>query len=206
MRPTRRTVLRSFATGGIALGLAGCAGNGGGGAGPTETDGGMGTASPTATETGTGTGTTTGTGSPTAASVQVRSHPDLGDILVGPEGSTLYMFEQDTKGEKKSTCYDECAGAWPPLIAESPTAGEGVTATLSTFERENGDVQVAANGWPLYSFRPDQNPGDVNGQGIDGFGGLWWVLGPDGTPKKSAGGGTGTGTGTGGTSTETDAY
>lgn len=203
MRPTRRTVLRSVATSGIGLGLAGCT-DGGGGATATET--GMGGGSPTGTGMATETPTGTGTEGSTGASVQVRSHSDLDDILVGPKNMTLYMFEKDSKGETASTCYDDCAKAWPPLIAESPTKSKQVTATLSTFKRKNGDVQVAANGWPLYYFKPDMEPGDANGQGVDGFGGLWWVLGPDGTPKKSKGTTTGTGTETGGTATDTDGY
>jgi len=44
--------------------------------------------------------------------------------------------------------------------ADPPPAGEGVTATLSPFERSNGDAQ---------------------GQGV---GDVWWVLRPDATPVK----------------------
>ncbi len=112
--------------------------------------------------------------------VQLREHDEYGDILVGPEELTVYMFDNDTQGEGASACHDDCAEAWPPLTVEDePTAGEAVEADLTTFEREDGTTQVAANGWPLYHFAEDQAPGDANGQGV---GDVWWVLQPDGTP------------------------
>ena len=121
----------------------------------------------------------------TAATVRVRAHPDLGEILVGREGRTLYMFDRDTRGSGSSTCRGDCAGAWPPLTVDGqPTAGADVTAELTTFERDGGGRQVAAGGWPLYTFANDEAPGDVNGQGA---GGVWWVLAPDGTPKRPEG-------------------
>jgi hypothetical protein len=39
----------------------------------------------------------------------------------------LYLFTAD-KG--KSTCYGQCASYWPPLIAQKPTAGAGLKASL----------------------------------------------------------------------------
>ena len=129
---------------------------------------------------------TTETGSETtvgdAATVRVGTHSELGDVLVGPDGMTLYMFDQDSRGESASTCSGGCADVWPPLTADGePTRGEGVTAELTTFERENGDLQAAAGGWPLYYFASDASPGDAKGQGVNG---VWWVLAPDGTPVR----------------------
>ena len=162
MHTTRRAVLGTVA----ATTLTGCLAGGG------EAD-----SPPT-------TGTTTGDGGTTsAATVRVASHSDLGDILVDADGVTLYMFDSDTRGDAASTCYDSCAQSWPPLtVAESPTAGADVSASLETFERENGDRQVTANGWPLYYYASDAAPGDANGQGV---GDVWWVLAPDGTPVES---------------------
>ena len=118
-------------------------------------------------------------GDPEDATVQVREHPTFGDILVGPEGMTLYNFDADTQGEPESACYDDCADAWPPLTVDGmPTAGQGVTAELTTFERDDGTTQVAAAGWPLYYFAADEEPGDVEGQGVND---VWWLLEPDGT-------------------------
>lgn len=118
-----------------------------------------------------------------APTVHVGDHPEHGSILIGPDNMTLYMFDEDTQGEPQSACYEGCAENWPPLTTDGdPVAGEHVTAELSTFERETGETQVMAGGWPLYYFAQDQEPGDVNGQGV---GDVWWVLRPDGTPVRS---------------------
>ncbi|QSG15495.1 hypothetical protein [Halapricum desulfuricans] len=113
--------------------------------------------------------------------VSVRSTDDHDDILVGPDEMTLYMFapDEDAGG---STCYDACAATWPPLtVAESPSAADNVTATLSTITRDDGSTQVLAGEWPLYYYGGDDSPGDVDGQGIDDE---WYVLQPDGSPLR----------------------
>jgi predicted lipoprotein with Yx(FWY)xxD motif len=97
---------------------------------------------------------------------------DLGSILVDAEGMTLYLFEADTEGT--STCYDECADTWPPLVDEEPTAGEGIDENLlDTTERDDGELQVTYAGQPLYFFAPDQAPGDTDGQGLND---VWFVV------------------------------
>lgn len=166
MVPTRRAFLAAAA----ATGLAGCLGAGAGGE-----------STATATDTPARTDTPEATPTPTAdgATVQVATHPEYGEILVDSEGLTLYLFEQDTEGAGSSTCSGGCAQAWPPLVVSGePTAGEGVEAALSTFERESGETQVAAAGWPLYYYAGDEEPGDATGQGLND---VWWVLAPDGS-------------------------
>ena len=176
MRLPRRRVLTAVAG---AAALAGCLGGGGGEGSPTST----------ATET-----TTAGPGGGTSPTVRVSSHPDLGEILVGPEGLTLYMFDRDTKGTGASSCHDSCAQTWPPLtVTGAPSKSDGVTAGLNTFAREGGARQVTAGGWPLYYYAPDESPGDAKGQGV---GGVWWALAPDGAPvgrETTSGGGGGSG-------------
>ena len=194
MELKRRTFLGATA---LTVGFAGCLGGGGGTDSeattaatdastppePSTATEGATTTAPTESGGTTGTAGTTGATGPT---VQVSSHPDLGEILVGPEGMTLYMFDQDSEGESASTCSGDCAEAWPPLTTTGESsAGDGVTAQLATFERETGDTQVMAGGWPLYYFASDEQPSDVNGQGVDGFGAQWWVLAPDGTPMRA---------------------
>lgn len=180
MDRTRRSLLGAIATTTV---LAGCLGGGDGGSETTTTT----TRSMTETttsDTSTTMAETTTTDEMDSMTIQVRSHPDLGEILVGQMGKTLYMFDTDTKGEQASTCNDGCAQTWPPLtVSESPTKSDAVTASVTTFERESGEMQVAANGWPLYDFASDENPGDVNGQGVND---VWWVLRPDGSPVKSS--------------------
>ncbi|WP_129337317.1 hypothetical protein [Cellulomonas endophytica] len=106
----------------------------------------------------------------------------LGDVLVDTAGMTLYMFDKDERGGA-STCYDQCASAWPPLLVEgTPAAGEGADdAMLGTVERTDGTVQVTYGGWPLYYWAQDAAAGDVTGQGVND---VWWVLTADGEPVR----------------------
>ncbi len=119
---------------------------------------------------------------PADATVQLYDHPEYGEILVGPDRLTLYMFDPDEQGAGESACYDDCADAWPPLVVDDdPVADEGVTAELTTFERDDNGTQVSANGWPLYYWAADAEEGDVLGQGVND---VWWVLTPAGEPIR----------------------
>jgi len=133
----------------------------------------------TAAETPTGAVPVTGEGT-----VNVSETTDFGPILVNGEGSSLYVFMQDTQDSGTSTCTDAdgCVTEWPPLVTDGdPVAGEGVDETLlGTITRDDGTVQVTYNGWPLYLFHEDAAPGDTNGQGLDEFGGLWFLVSPEG--------------------------
>jgi predicted lipoprotein with Yx(FWY)xxD motif len=99
----------------------------------------------------------------------------VGKVLVAANGRTLYLFTAD-KG-KKSVCYGQCATYWPPLIAQTPTAGTGLkTSLVGTTKRKDGKLQVTYGGHPLYFFAQDKKAGDVNGQAFVHFGGAWWVV------------------------------
>src|SRR3954452_23844030 len=110
--------------------------------------------------------------------VAVASNGKLGQILVDDKGMTLYLFVKDTG--TSSTCYDQCATFWPPLLTTgTPQAGSGANQSLlGTTTRTDGKVEVTYAGHPLYYFLKDKAPGDITGQGVNGFGGLWWVLNP----------------------------
>ncbi len=110
--------------------------------------------------------------------LKVSQDPAVGSFLTDAEGNTLYLFTPDTTpGE--STCYDDCAAAWPPLApAEGMTLPAGVPGELTTIERTDGTQMVAYNGIPLYYFVRDEQPGDVNGQGV---GGVWFIVPPGAT-------------------------
>jgi predicted lipoprotein with Yx(FWY)xxD motif len=111
------------------------------------------------------------TSAPTAAAggatVNAQSVGTAGTILVdGKTGKTLYMFTQDVKGSGKSNCTGGCLTTWPALTVAAgatPTGGSGVTGTLATITRDDGTLQVTYNGQPLYFFKNDQAPGDLNG-------------------------------------------
>src|SRR5690606_2423575 len=131
----------------------------------------------------------------TAVSLDVRQKGDLGTYLTDASGRSLYLFEADTavagSQQRASTCYDECAQAWPPLLVESEPvpANPAVRAQLlGTVERRDGAKQVTYNGWPLYYYARDQNPGDTNGEDVEGFGAEWYLVTPDGNPVRNEGG------------------
>ena len=102
----------------------------------------------------------------------------LGKIVVDSRGRSLYLFEADHK--RTSACYGACAKAWPPVIAVGkPKAGPGARAALlGVLMRKDGKQQVTYRGHPLYRFFKDTKGGQVKGQGLDFFGGEWYVLTP----------------------------
>ena len=116
--------------------------------------------------------------------VSVASSAEYGPILVDSEGHALYVFMKDIQNGGTSDCeaVDGCAADWPPLIGTAdPIAGEGVDQTLlDAITRDDGTFQVTYDGWPLYRFAGDAAPGDTNGQGLDQYNGLWYLVAPDG--------------------------
>jgi predicted lipoprotein with Yx(FWY)xxD motif len=118
-------------------------------------------------------------GNPGGARLNV-ARSTLGRILVDSKGITLYDFPPD-KGVT-SVCYGACAALWPPLITHGkPIAGPGARASLlGTTRRKDGKLQVTYGGHPLYYFVTDRKPGQTTGQGVNQFGGPWWVISPAG--------------------------
>jgi predicted lipoprotein with Yx(FWY)xxD motif len=125
---------------------------------------------------------TTTTAAPTggqAAPAVAAAATGLGDVLVDAEGFTLYVFDNDTPNSGTSSCTGGCLDNWPPAAAEEGfTVGEGLDQALfSTITRDDGSLQLAVNGRPLYRFAADTAAGQTNGQGV---GGVWWAAGADG--------------------------
>src|SRR4051812_46171102 len=121
----------------------------------------------------------TGGAAGSAATVKTR-HGELGTFLVGTNGRTLYLFEKDKT--KKSTCSGACATAWPPLLTtgKPKAAGKAKKSLLGTTKRSDGKTQVTYKGHPLYYFVQDKKAGDTAGEGVDGFGAEWYVVGTNG--------------------------
>jgi predicted lipoprotein with Yx(FWY)xxD motif len=116
---------------------------------------------------------------PGTATVMLTSS-SLGQILVDANGRTLYLWEVDKTA--KSNCYDACRNAWPPVLTTGkPLAGMGISqGLLGTSARTDGQLEVVYNGHPLYYFIADKKAGDTTGQGINNFGGPWYVLSASG--------------------------
>jgi predicted lipoprotein with Yx(FWY)xxD motif len=124
---------------------------------------------------------------PVAADGQVvtTAKTTLGTVLSDRFGKTLYAFAADKKGQ--SSCNPACLSYWP-LVPAKPgalNAPSGVTAKLGTLTRPDGATQLTVNGWPMYTYVGDGSPGQATGQGKNLSGGLWWVVGKDGSWIKT---------------------
>ncbi len=97
---------------------------------------------------------------------------DMGSekMLTGSNGLTLYTFDKDTDG--KSACNDACAKKWPPLKA---SAGAKPVGAYTIVKRDDGTLQWAYKGKPLYFFVNDKASMDMNGNGV---GGKWHLAKP----------------------------
>ncbi|MHB2250679.1 COG4315 family predicted lipoprotein [Pseudomonas fitomaticsae] len=96
-------------------------------------------------------------------------------MMVDHKGMTLYTFDKDSGG--KSMCNDECAKNWPPLMAPADAKAEGKWTVI---KRDDGMMQYAYDGKPLYTFVKDAKPGDMTG---DKMKDMWHVITNSG-PKK----------------------
>jgi predicted lipoprotein with Yx(FWY)xxD motif len=141
-------------------------------------------------------GSSPGAGRPVSATgpaitIRVRSLPGLGAVLVNSSGLTLYMFVPDAR--RRVTCTKLCTANWPPVKISAGgrlVAGPGIRAALlGSDPNPSGGRVVTYNGWPLYTYTSDLQPGEDSGQGIDLNGGDWFVIRPSGEPLtvRSAG-------------------
>ena len=93
-----------------------------------------------------------------------------GKTLVDAKGMTLYTFDRDSAG--KSACNGNCAGNWPPLMAQADAKAMGKWSVVT---RDDGGKQWAYDGKPLYAWVKDTKPGDVTGDGVNN---VWHVAQP----------------------------
>jgi predicted lipoprotein with Yx(FWY)xxD motif len=109
----------------------------------------------------------------------VRSSP-YGPVLFDRSGQAIYLF--DLEEDAEPACYGDCAEAWPPVLTEGRPRGAGRVQDdlLGTTRRRNGDRQVTYAGRPLY-FYANEGKREVLCHDIEGFGGTWFALQPDGT-------------------------
>lgn len=125
--------------------------------------------------------------------LEAAESDEYGRYLADAEGRALYLFTADTRGEGAtkavSDCYDSCADAWPPLIAEGEVMlGQDLQEDLlGQTQRRDGQMQVTYAGWPLYYFVKDEGTDEVNGQDIHSFGGEWYLVEPGGSKNEQMG-------------------
>jgi predicted lipoprotein with Yx(FWY)xxD motif len=122
-----------------------------------------------------------------AATVQVAQSEEHGQYLADGDGRALYMFTTDTQGQGDAqaqiSCTGECLERWPPFYSEGePNAGEMANAEMLGTVEHDGRMMITYNGWPLYYFFQDQGQGQTLGQDVQGFGGEWYLVSPQGEP------------------------
>lgn len=61
-----------------------------------------------------------------------------------------------------------------------------MAGTVGLIKRPGGMEQVTYNGWPLYYYSGDNAPGQTNGEGIQSFGGTWYLVRASATSASSS--------------------
>jgi len=94
-----------------------------------------------------------------------RVSTSIGEVIGGgSDGKTLYFFAKDAEGV--SNCNGACAAAWPPfMVGDSSLA----TDVLTMVERDDGSLQWAIKGKPLYFWAGDTKRGDIAGHDISNW-------------------------------------
>lgn len=107
----------------------------------------------------------------------VSTNTEFGPVLTDGDGHSLYLLITDRRGDP--TCIEECTGLWAPAeFAEGLEVAAGIDAELvGSVTRPDGLVQLTFNDWPLYRYRGDAEPGDIEGHGQLN---VWFAIGVDG--------------------------
>ena len=120
-----------------------------------------------------------------ATSVVIKTiSTSKGTVLATAAGRTLYWFAKDTSTQ--SNCNGSCATYWPPVLG-TPTAAAGTSLPhgFGTIKRADGQTQATYDGHPLYTYTGDTAAGQINGNGLNASGGLWWAATPSGTDLRA---------------------
>jgi predicted lipoprotein with Yx(FWY)xxD motif len=122
---------------------------------------------------------------PAASALSIKQS-SIGKALVDANGRTLYLF----KGDRPNVSTLSAGGraVWPPLTANAQpkAAGGAVAARIGLIAGANGTMQVTYSGHPLYYYVGDHKSGQTLGQGLNEFGGRWYVLSAGGRAITSA--------------------
>jgi predicted lipoprotein with Yx(FWY)xxD motif len=121
----------------------------------------------------------------------VASENAAGTVVTDGQGRTLYRWDKDIAKPPKSNCVGECPSSWIPVTVKGQATVQGIDPNLIGMIKRSDEagpvveesMQLTLNGWPLYRFIKDKEPGDMKGQGVAG---TWWLVAPDGTRVKSA--------------------
>jgi predicted lipoprotein with Yx(FWY)xxD motif len=104
--------------------------------------------------------------------------PQLGPAVTDAHGSVLYRFGKDEAHPWRSHQAGTRGHGWVPVLtARKPTVDGIAPGLVGTVSRIDGTRQVMLNGWPLYRYAGDAEPGQWEGQGVAG---IWFAVQPDG--------------------------
>jgi predicted lipoprotein with Yx(FWY)xxD motif len=132
-------------------------------------------------------------GAQSSPKVQVAKIKQVGKVLVDAKGKALYTL---TNAGQAVACSGACAAQWPPLRSTSGSATGTKGVKGLAVDQMLG--QVTHDGLPLYRFAGDTKAGQVGGDGIQSFGGIWHVVAAGSAPVSSGGGNNSSGGGSGG--------
>ncbi len=111
-----------------------------------------------------------------AASVNILTDKNFGNILTDQNGKTLYFFSNDAVPDS-SACLGKCLENWPVFYSENLTLDNSLNKNdFGTITHKDGTKQNTYKGWPLYYYKNDIKKGDISG---DKVGNLWFVAKPD---------------------------
>ena len=100
---------------------------------------------------------------PMPSGITTRQHGS-GWTLIDDKGMTIYTFDRDEGAPGRSTCNEECPTTWPPMLAAEDA---GNAPGWSKIKRNDGALQWAYKGRPIYRYALDAFPGAGFGDGVD---------------------------------------
>ena len=97
--------------------------------------------------------------------------PQQGVILSDTNWLSLYVLDNETTSSL--VCKGACLNAWPPLLADNNDINRG---SYTIFTNSDGKQQWAYKDKPLYHWKNDSKPGEINGQGLAHPSGGNWII------------------------------
>lgn len=167
--PMIAAVLTVSACGGGSIGAGGAYGSGG--SASATASGGDGSGSSGYGNGGYG---NSGAGTTAQGGALKTETTSAGTVLASGQGMTLYYYTADRPHSGMSSCNGSCASTWPPLTGtvQAPS-GATLPGNIGSITRQGGVHQVTINGYPMYTYVGDKQPGQVTGNGM---GGEWHVI------------------------------
>jgi predicted lipoprotein with Yx(FWY)xxD motif len=109
---------------------------------------------------------------PVGTTVLVVQHSNLGYVMAKADGSVVYIYAKDSRGEPP-TCTGSCASVWAPVTGmPKPGPADTFPGTFNQVTGPGGEKVITYDGYPLYTFI-GAPPLSTKGNGV---GGVWHVI------------------------------